>query len=474
MVDHARVLVLGDGDLSFSAALHESAPDLRMVATTFESREELLRRYACAHEHIAALEEAGAIVLHEVDATRLQTFSGGDGTFQRIIFNFPYQAFGGIKGLRRLLGQFFEGARLLLSLDGCIEVALCAGQGGTSLDGARGWAGSWRVPLLAARAQLALICVEPWVPPKAHRFHYRPMREPGNKDSFGGGGGKAFPTDGALLHRLRHCPRPQLAPRGTRAEALYGTLYGQRLQAAAQALTMNLPEAQWQSETPLPSFPGLAGSRSPSLRHREEKGLLGQPPYRRLSVQCTEGALVDAVAGMAKIPAEQLRWVADQGQRCLEVLVQRPDFTPCFPATIRVPKEDWLRLCWCEDSAVEVSERGMEFDLEVLAMLQLNFRDRRQLALRPPLAMCQCLFFHDLRVVGEVAETKIMDIIYQVCGPEILLEAFELEEVDGVPEGQRHWRLFFASVASALDEQTAYGAYQAVREAVRAAEMTLC
>eukprot|EP00913_Durusdinium_trenchii_P020488 g19247.t1 len=41
MVDHARVLVLGDGDLSFSAALHESAPDLRMVATTFESREEL-------------------------------------------------------------------------------------------------------------------------------------------------------------------------------------------------------------------------------------------------------------------------------------------------------------------------------------------------------------------------------------------------------------------------------------------------
>ncbi|CAK9007492.1 unnamed protein product [Durusdinium trenchii] len=166
---------------------------------------------------------------------------------------------------------------------------------------------------------------------------------------------------------------------------------------------------------------------------------------------------------MAKIPAEQLRWVADQGQRCLEVLVQRPDFTPCFPATIRVPKEDWLRLCWCEDSAVEVSERGMEFDLEVLAMLQLNFRDRRQLALRPPLAMCQCLFFHDLRVVGEVAETKIMDIIYQVCGPEILLEAFELEEL-----------LFFASVASALDEQTAYGAYQAVREAVRAAEMTLC
>ncbi|CAK9068153.1 unnamed protein product [Durusdinium trenchii] len=161
MVDHARVLVLGDGDLSFSAALHESAPDLRMVATTFESREELLRRYACAHEHIAALEEAGAIVLHEVDATRLQTFSGGDGTFQRIIFNFPYQAFGGIKGLRRLLGQFFEGARLLLSLDGCIEVALCAGQGGTSLDGARGWAGSWRVPLLAARAQLALICPEP-------------------------------------------------------------------------------------------------------------------------------------------------------------------------------------------------------------------------------------------------------------------------------------------------------------------------
>eukprot|EP00913_Durusdinium_trenchii_P027829 g26094.t1 len=209
------------------------------------------------------------------------------------------------------------------------------------------------------------------------------------------------------------------------------------------ALTMNLPEAQWQSETPLPSFPG---------------------------------ALVDAVAGMAKIPAEQLRWVADQGQRCLEVLVQRPDFTPCFPATIRVPKEDWLRLCWCEDSAVEVSERGMEFDLEVLAMLQLNFRDRRQLALRPPLAMCQCLFFHDLRVVGEVAETKIMDIIYQAicCDITFRFVSHRPERASGALEKHHEapW-LFFASVASALDEQTAYGAYQAVREAVRAAEMTL-
>ena len=46
------------------------------------------------------------------------------------------EAFGGIKGLRRLLGSFLEEAAPLLSSDGCIEVTLCAGQGGTAVDSA--------------------------------------------------------------------------------------------------------------------------------------------------------------------------------------------------------------------------------------------------------------------------------------------------------------------------------------------------
>ncbi|CAJ1372038.1 unnamed protein product [Effrenium voratum] len=129
-----KALVLGDGDLSFSAALN--AEGLRLTATTLESREDLVRRYANAGAHIAALEGAGARVLHGVDATRLRETLPGDvgSLFHRIIFNFPYQAFGGIKGLRRLLAAFLEEAAALLAPDGVIEVALCAGQGGTAKD----------------------------------------------------------------------------------------------------------------------------------------------------------------------------------------------------------------------------------------------------------------------------------------------------------------------------------------------------
>eukprot|EP00434_Breviolum_minutum_P003789 symbB.v1.2.003335.t1/scaffold172.1/size290804/1 len=162
-----RVLVLGDGDLSYSAALYELQPELRLVATTLESREDLVRRYRLAASHIDALEKAGALVLHEVDATRLvETLVPGVASserFHRIVFNFPYQVPGGIKDLRRLLSGFLEEAAKLLTVDGVVEVPLCPGQGGSGIDPSeRGWAGSWRVPLLAAKASFALESWGPW------------------------------------------------------------------------------------------------------------------------------------------------------------------------------------------------------------------------------------------------------------------------------------------------------------------------
>ncbi|CAJ1422516.1 unnamed protein product [Effrenium voratum] len=240
-----KALVLGDGDLSFSAALN--AEGLRLTATTLESREDLVRRYANAGAHIAALEGAGARVLHGVDATRLRETLPGDvgSLFHRIIFNFPYQAFGGIKGLRRLLAAFLEEAAALLAPDGVIEVALCAGQGGTAKDRqARGWANSWRAPLVAARQGLALAGVDDWHPPAREGFRYAPLREPGNKDAAGGAGGKGFPTDGALVHRFVRCRRAVCGSSGEVGE------YSERLVVAQAAMlaVSPFPEASWHEE----------------------------------------------------------------------------------------------------------------------------------------------------------------------------------------------------------------------------------
>eukprot|EP00439_Symbiodinium_sp_Y106_P050893 s359_g6.t1 len=263
-----KVLVVGDGDLSFSAALSTSELDLRLTATTLESREDLsgcrglhrdlwlccqdlLRRYARSREHIGALEEAGAIVLHAVDATCLQQHLQGktELSFDRIIFNFPYQATGGIKGLRRLLGAFLADAAGLLAADGVIEVALCAGQGGTAADGPRlrGWAGSWRVPLLAAHAGLALAGLAPLGERASGCKDYEfsgIFRWQGLRDCLQL---KQFWKwhEGALLHRFVWRPRASLAP----AQVL-SDLAKDRIAASKQVLKSELHardvEASWQ------------------------------------------------------------------------------------------------------------------------------------------------------------------------------------------------------------------------------------
>eukprot|EP00438_Fugacium_kawagutii_P034793 Skav236257 [mRNA] locus=scaffold829:512902:520258:- [translate_table: standard] len=116
--------------------------------------QELVRRYRLASAHIEALEQAtggckassrsvaGALVLHQVDATRwcLSSFLS-----QFLSRNGSEEVPGGIKDLRRLLGAF---------LDSCDE----KGERGVAASeiSERGWHGCWRVPLLAAKASLAL------------------------------------------------------------------------------------------------------------------------------------------------------------------------------------------------------------------------------------------------------------------------------------------------------------------------------
>lgn len=70
----ARVLTVGDGDLSFSLALARAVPHLCLVATTHLSREELDAAYGAdkIQTVVAELRESfGATVLHSVDATKL-------------------------------------------------------------------------------------------------------------------------------------------------------------------------------------------------------------------------------------------------------------------------------------------------------------------------------------------------------------------------------------------------------------------
>eukprot|EP00873_Tetraselmis_striata_P004878 jgi/Tetstr1/425142/TSEL_015604.t1 len=123
------LLVLGDGDFSFSAGLvKQLGSGGRVVATSFDSREDVVAKYGKKAEGcLAMLGKAGAEVAHGVDATKLSrtlpTSSSGP-PFDAIIFNFPHTGSQRVHLNRQMLRGFFASARPLLAPSGAIHVTI--------------------------------------------------------------------------------------------------------------------------------------------------------------------------------------------------------------------------------------------------------------------------------------------------------------------------------------------------------------
>jgi 25S rRNA (uracil2634-N3)-methyltransferase len=87
-----RILLIGEGDLSFARSLIEHHKCVSLTATTLESRDELLDKYPTAAENIEKVEEGGGKLRHGVDAMKAV---GGvwkelRGKMDRVVFNFPH------------------------------------------------------------------------------------------------------------------------------------------------------------------------------------------------------------------------------------------------------------------------------------------------------------------------------------------------------------------------------------------------
>ena len=89
-----RILLIGEGDLSFARSLVEYHNCENVTATVYESIEELEGKYPYVGENITMVEDLGARVVYGVDATKTKGKAGlggvGIGTVDRIFFNFPH------------------------------------------------------------------------------------------------------------------------------------------------------------------------------------------------------------------------------------------------------------------------------------------------------------------------------------------------------------------------------------------------
>lgn len=157
-----RILVLGDGDFSFSAGLvaHRGGHGNGIVTTSYDSQKTVLKKYSTAARYIYALKSSGAAIAHGIDATRLHqadvqtklcaakrqssvkppSIHGGNKKrkqcgakrgnqdaalkFDRIVFNFPHTGKQRVHDNRAMVSSFLSSAQSLLAPGGQIHVTI--------------------------------------------------------------------------------------------------------------------------------------------------------------------------------------------------------------------------------------------------------------------------------------------------------------------------------------------------------------
>lgn len=178
-----KVLILGDGNLSFSHAIASSEPETVFFATVFDSKDGFLKKYK-AEDTLKELDKLPNVVLHfGVDATALPIRWASE--FSTIIMNFPHP--GGKTNLRKskiLLTGIFQSLRSIMDKKAEFRLSLAIGQSGIDKV-EQEWIDilpthnkdSWQAIYLGAEHGFVLKAVESFCPEKYQLYHSSGYKE---------------------------------------------------------------------------------------------------------------------------------------------------------------------------------------------------------------------------------------------------------------------------------------------------------
>ncbi|RVW67336.1 Uncharacterized protein CK203_065340 [Vitis vinifera] len=188
-----KILLMGEGDFSFSASLAVAfASATNITATSLDSIEFLSTNYRLALSNIDKLRSLGAKVMHDVDATKMaNVFPFKCMRFDRVVYNFPLAGFfpdepreDEIWRHRMLVQQFLENAKKLIHIDGEIHIT----------HKSNGFFYEWNLEFLASRVGLRLIEEVP--------FNFRDY--PGYRTKYGFGGDSNFNCSPSKTYKFGH------------------------------------------------------------------------------------------------------------------------------------------------------------------------------------------------------------------------------------------------------------------------------